>query len=80
MQIDSTRSSFAPIARAIVATNLGHFQCVCEPGAVVISFIINEHLCFVFKATESGRVKDAIAVTLETGTIVRFTFFVFPAF
>ena len=47
------------------ARDLGDFEGVGEPGAVVIAFVKNEYLGFVRKPPKRGRVDDAVAVATE---------------
>ena len=51
------------------ATDLRDFDGVRETGAIVIAFVVDEDLRLVFQAAEGGGVNDAVAVTLEGGTI-----------
>ena len=50
-----------------------------ESRAVIISFVIDEDLCFVFEATECGGVDDAIDVAMKSGTEGTFLFAVIAA-
>jgi hypothetical protein len=52
-------------ATAEPAGELGDFEGVGHAGAVVIAFVIDEDLCFVFEAAESGGGEDAMAIELE---------------
>jgi hypothetical protein len=47
------------------APNLGYFQRVSKPGAVIVAFIVYEDLGFIFQPAEGGRMQNAVAVALE---------------
>jgi hypothetical protein len=62
---DGFRQVFVEIQRSGDGSgNLGDFQSVGEPGDVVVTPRRDEHLSFVFEASESLGVKDAVAVSL----------------
>lgn len=44
---------------------LADFQAVGQPRTVMFAFVINEHLRFVFQASECIAMDDAVAVALE---------------
>src|SRR5260221_14068920 len=45
-----------------------------EPRAVIITFIVYEHLRFVFQSSEGRRMQDAVTVSLVNGAVVVFFF------
>ena len=53
-----------------------------QPRAVIVPFVINKNLGFVFEAAESGRVNDTVAIPLKPGSVRVFLFGMvsFPAF
>ena len=46
------------------APDLCHLKAVCKSGAEQITFVIYKYLGLVFETTESGRVNDAVTITL----------------
>ncbi len=49
------------------ASNLRRLESMSKTGAVVVTFMIDEYLGFVFEATERGAVNNTIAIALEAG-------------
>ena len=47
------------------AGDLGDFQRVGQPGAVMVALVIDEDLCLVRQAPERGRMDDAVAIAAE---------------
>ena len=47
------------------AGDLGDFQRVGEPGAVMVALVVDEDLRLVGEAPERGRVDDAVAIAAE---------------
>jgi hypothetical protein len=47
------------------ARDLRHLKAVRQPRAIVVTLMKYEHLCFVGQAAKSGRMQDAVSVTLE---------------
>ena len=45
--------------------DLGHFERVGEPGAVMIAFMEHEYLGFVLQAAEGGGMNDPVAIAPE---------------
>jgi hypothetical protein len=41
-----------------------------QAGPVVVAFVINENLGFVFETAESGAMNDPVPVTFESGPII----------
>ena len=56
------------------ASNLGHLQRVGEPRAIIIAFVIDKNLRFIFETSESGCMQDTVSVTLKGCPIIRFIF------
>ncbi len=42
--------------------NLGHLERVRQPRAVMIAFMVHEHLCFILQTTKRGGVDDAVTI------------------
>jgi hypothetical protein len=53
---------------------LRDLDAVREPCAKQITLVINEHLRLVLKATKSGAMNDAVAVTLKFTASIRSAF------
>ena len=49
------------------ASDLRHFDTVCQTSAKQIAFVIDEHLCLVLETAKRCRVNDPIAIALEFG-------------
>ena len=47
------------------ARDLGHFERVGEPGAVVVALVEDEHLRLVLEPAEGRRMDDAVAIAAE---------------
>ena len=61
------------------AGDLRNLDGVCQASTKQISFMINKHLGFVFKASKSGGMDDAIPVALEFTAIGRSFFLILTA-
>ena len=61
------------------AGELRDFETVREARAVMVAFVVDEHLRFIFETAEGGGMDDAIAVALEGGAGVAFFLAVQPA-
>ncbi len=61
-------------------TNLRDFQSVGETSAIVVPFIVDEDLGFVFQASKGSRMNDAITIPLEGNPVIGFFIWKGPAF
>ena len=52
--------------------NLRHFKRMGQPGAEIITFMIDKHLGFVLESPERGTVNDPVTVTLKSVAAVTF--------
>src|SRR5438105_11563229 len=49
--------------------DLSGLQGMGQPGAIIVTLMIDEHLGFVFKPAERCRMNDAVAVALKDGAL-----------
>ncbi len=69
---DGFRQWFVELERhRHAARDLRHFQRMCQARAVQITFVIHKHLGLVHEPAESGRMDNAVAVTLVFTAIRR---------
>ena len=61
------------------AGDLCYFQRMGESGTVIIAFMIDKHLSFIFQPSESRGVDDTIAISLEPSPVLMLFFRVLPA-
>jgi hypothetical protein len=47
------------------AADLRHFERMCQTSAVMIAFVIDEHLGLVYQTPERRRMNDPVAVSLK---------------
>jgi hypothetical protein len=52
------------------ATDLGDFKGMRQAGAIIVTFMIDENLGFVFKAPERRTMDDAVTVPFIGGAII----------
>jgi hypothetical protein len=67
-----------PQTPGYATTNLCNFERMGQAGAVVISFMIDKDLGFVFEAPEGGTMDNPVAITFIGGAII-FVNFAMPA-
>ena len=51
------------------AGDLGHLDGMSQPGAVVVAFVVDEHLGLVFQAPKCCGVNDAVTIALEFAAV-----------
>ena len=50
------------------ARDLGDFERMSEPRAIIVPFVLHENLRFVFKTPECRRMDDPVAIALVTAS------------
>jgi hypothetical protein len=60
--------------------NLRDFKGVGKTSSVIIAFMVDEYLGFIFQPSECRCVDDSIAVSLKPGSVLMFLFLMLASF